>query len=136
MKYMLRGEEISEEEAKDRGLLKVDGTLSAHGRERGLEIQDDEPEYEEEESSEVSGFGTAARSTEVVKVETGRGNVVDALVGAPFEATINRIADMANYGGYFKVFLNGSELVDPETAPSTIQAGMRIALTSYDKVGS
>jgi hypothetical protein len=70
-----------------------------------------------------------------IPIDTGRGQVVEVPVGAPFSETIERVADEAHYGGYFRVFLNGSELVDPEEAPEKIEASQRIAITSYDKVG-
>lgn len=71
-----------------------------------------------------------------VIIETGRGNSVNIDAGEPFQATIERIADEANYGGYFRVFLNGEEIVDPTTAPRTLEEGMRVTLTPYDKVGT
>ena len=71
----------------------------------------------------------------VVSVETGRGNAVSVPVGAPFQSTIESIAEQANYGGYFRVFLNGSEILEPSEAPQSIEEGMRIAIVAYDKVG-
>jgi len=70
-----------------------------------------------------------------VFVETGRGQAMAVDVGAPFKETIERLANEAHYGGYFRVFLNGDELIDPDEAPDKVEAGMRIAITSYDKVG-
>jgi hypothetical protein len=73
---------------------------------------------------------------EQVYVETGRNTPpVPVPAGAPFSDSVNRIAEQANYGGYFRVFLNGSEIVDPNQAPPTVQPGMRIVLTAFDKVG-
>jgi len=69
-----------------------------------------------------------------VFVETGRGNTAEVPAGSPFQPTIERLAEEAHYGGYFRVFLNGDELVNPEESPATIETGMRIVLTSYDKV--
>jgi len=92
-------------------------------------VDDAHPEGAEE-------WGAGAQADEgSVYVETGRGNTAEVAVGSPFGETIERIADEAHYGGYFKVFLNGDELVNPEDAPEKIEAGMRIAITSYDKVG-
>ena len=69
-----------------------------------------------------------------VFIETGRGQAVEAQVGAPFAETIERLADEAHYGGFFRVFLNGEELIEPEESPATIEPRMRIVITSYDKV--
>ena len=71
---------------------------------------------------------------ETVFVETGRGMPVEVRVGAPFVETVRRIASDAHYGGYFRTYLNGSS-IDPDDAPETIDAGMRIVITSYEKVG-
>ena len=81
------------------------------------------------------GFGTQRRTGGVVPVETGRGSAVDVPVGSPFVSTLERIADEANYGGYYRVFLNGEEIVEPGEAPETIEEDMRLQITSYDKVG-
>lgn len=70
-----------------------------------------------------------------ILVETGRGNTISVPAGSLFKETVERIADEASYGGYFRVFLNGEEVVEPEEAPQTIEQGMRVAITSYDKVG-
>lgn len=80
-----------------------------------------------------TAVGTPRQS---VFVETGRGQTEEVQVGAPFGPTIEHVAEDAHYGGYFRVFLNGEEILDPAEAPATIEAGMRIALTSYDKVGN
>ena len=69
-----------------------------------------------------------------VFVETGRGQSVEVQVGAPFAETIERLADEAHYGGFFRVFLNGEELLEPEESPTTIEPRMRIVITSFDKV--
>lgn len=81
------------------------------------------------------GFGASPRQQDTVPVETGRGNAVNVPVGADFVPTIERLADEANYGGYYRVFLNGIEIINPTDAPPRIESGMRICLTSYDKVG-
>ena len=73
------------------------------------------------------------RST--VFIDTGRGQSKEVPVGSPFQPTIEAIAEEAHYGGYFRVFLNGSEVVNPGDAPATIEAGQRISLAAYDKVG-
>jgi len=70
-----------------------------------------------------------------VFIETGRGTSVPINVGANFVDTVERIAHQSAYGGYYRVFLNGSEIVEPSDAPQTIEDGMRIVLTPYDKVG-
>lgn len=72
---------------------------------------------------------------DTVEIVTGRGQTKEVPKGAPFGETIEKLADEASYGGYFRVFLNGEELIDPNDAPATIEEGMRIAICSYDKVG-
>lgn len=80
--------------------------------------------------------GTSARANNrTVPIENGRGTAVNVPVGADFAAEIDRIALEANYGGYYRVFLNGQEILEPSEAPAKIEEGMRIAITSYDKVG-
>jgi hypothetical protein len=79
--------------------------------------------------------GTAAPATGSIFVETGRGTAVEVPVGSPFVETLNRLADEARYGGFFRIFLNGLEVINPTDAPATIEAGMRISITAYDKVG-
>jgi len=71
----------------------------------------------------------------VVMVETGRNNSVAVPVGSPFGAAVDAISNEANYGGYYRVFLNGSEVIHESDAPEFIEVGQRIAITSYDKVG-
>ena len=81
-------------------------------------------------------FGEGQRPADRVMVDVGRGsNPVPVNVGEPFVPTMERLADEYNYGGFYRVFLNGSELVNPEDAPETFEAGMRVAITPYDKVG-
>ena len=80
-------------------------------------------------------FGAPDRDTGTVSVDVGRGQAVEVGVGEPFVNTLEELARAANYGGYYKVFLNGSEVVNPADAPESIESGMRIAITSYDKVG-
>ena len=72
---------------------------------------------------------------QTVFIDTGRGGTEQVNVGTPFSGAVERIAESAHYGGYFRVYLNGSEIVNPEDSPETITADMRIAITSYDKVG-
>ena len=106
---------------------------------------DEENEREEEveggaegtgqEQPQTGGWANPQEGATVVAVETGRNKSVNVPVGAPFQVTVERIAEQARYGGYFRVFLNGEEIVNVEEAPATIEAGMRIAVTSYDKVG-
>ena len=114
-------------------------------RRRGLPPSEAEPVKEPEEEAEEEGVefypppqGWSACSdhpTESVFIDTGRGQTVEVPVGSPFQLTLERIAEEAHYGGYFRVFLNGGEVVNPEEAPTAIEANMRIAVTSYDKVG-
>lgn len=78
---------------------------------------------------------TRQHPEEFVFVETGRGTPVRVAVGSPFVPTLNQLADDANYGGWFRIFLNSVEIVSEEEAPSTIEANMRIIITPYDKPG-
>ena len=96
------------------------------GRSRELEESEDEVE------TPPTPWG---EGIEAIKVETGRGEAVDVAAGSPFVETIHRIAVQANYGRFFRVFLNGVELLDTADAPQLIEPGMRIAVTPYDKVG-
>ena len=119
-----QGHFISEKEARDRGLTPGEA----------------EPEKVEPEEGEVLHAPTGwvdqtVHPDESIFIETGRGQTAEVQVGAPFQPTIERIAEEAHYGGYFRVFLNGEEIINPEEAPATVESGMRIALTSYDKVG-
>jgi len=114
------GHFITREEAERRGLTEPRQLLQRE---------------ETEETGEATPDEWAATAPEEVRIETGRGDSVGVPVGAPFQGTVERIADEAHYGGYFRVFLNGSEVVNPSDAPELIEAGQRITLTSYDKVG-
>jgi len=81
-------------------------------------------------------FGETQRPEDHVMVDVGRGGtVVRVNAGSEFVPTLERLADEYNYGGFYRVFLNGSEVLDPGDSPETIEAGMRIAITPYDKVG-
>ncbi len=73
--------------------------------------------------------------TQPIHVDTGRGNTQEVSPGSLFASTLERLADEAHYGGYFRVFLNGSEVINPQDSPETIEPGMRVCITSYDKVG-
>ena len=90
---------------------------------------------DEQETPRRRWSGRAEHPQDVAYVETGRGQVAEVAVGVPFADTMEELAEQAHYGKYFRVFLNGEELVDPADAPDVVQAGMRIAITSYDKVG-
>lgn len=97
------------------------------------EAVEEEPAAEEvEERREAFGQET---TDGIIHIETGRGQTTEVQAGAPFGETIERVADEAHYGGFFRVFLNGEEILNPEEAPEKIEPGMRIAITSYDKVG-
>lgn len=106
------------------------------------EVREEGAEEEDEEGGELTparrGWaGATPHPQEPIFVETGRGQTAEVQVGAPFAETIERIADEAHYGGYFRVFLNGreilepSEMVNPDGTPKPIEPGMRIAITSY-----
>ena len=88
-----------------------------------------------EREEEQAGYGHEATGGGSIHIEVGRGNTAEVQVGAPFQETIERIAEEAHYGGYFRVFRNGEEILEPTDAPETIQQGDRLAITSYDKVG-
>ena len=110
------GHFISREEAERRGLIGAEA-------EEGLE------------TTVSDTFGEAAREGNTVPVDVGRGQVINVRVGSPFVATLEELAERANYGGFFRIYLNGNEIPEPSDAPATIESGMRIAITSYDKVG-
>ena len=127
------GHYISEEEARRRGLIPV--KVDEEGE------PEDEPEEEEdtEDTTDTTPVprwtDQAQRQTGTIFVDVGRGEPVEVQVGAPFRSTVEALSDQAHYGGYYRVFLNGSEVINPEDAPATIEPGMRIAITAYDKVG-
>ena len=100
-------------------------------RDLDLEMED---QLEEDEDYPVTPWAVAD-GEEAVTIETGRGTSCRVAVGAPFEETIVAVAEQANYGKFFRVFLNGHEIVSPDDAPETIESDMRIVLTTYDKVG-
>jgi len=95
-----------------------------------------EDEVEEGGGEEEERGWTAGRlETQTVPVDTGRGQVVEVPAGSAFVPTLERLAEEAHYGGYFRIFVNGNEVVNPEDSPDTLEPGMRVAITSYDKVG-
>lgn len=99
---------------------------------------EEQPEAEEpaEETAEPTPWGAGEMPADgSVHIETGRGQTAEVPVGSPFGETIERIAEEAHYGGFFRVFLNGEEILNPEESPEKVEAGMRISITSYDKVG-
>ncbi len=102
-----------------------------------LEEDDDGEDVKEEEPQvgPTKRWSNKAQPRETVPIDVGRGEPIEVPVGSPFRETVERLSDQAHYGGYFRVFLNGSEVVNPEDAPETVEAGMRIAITSYDKPG-
>jgi hypothetical protein len=102
------------------------------------ELEGDEGEYMEEEgyAPPQNLWPTVSEQPiETVPIESSRGQVVEVPVGAPFVTTVERVAHDLHYGGFYRVFLNGRELLDPGQAPAIIEQGHRIALTAYDKVG-
>lgn len=117
------GHFISEEEARRRGLIEGD-VEEVTGEDEG-----------EEFAPSPTWADRATQPAQVVYVETGRGQAAEVQAGAPFVETVERLADEAHYGRFFRVFLNGDEIINPDDAPQTIEPDMRIAITSYDKVG-
>ena len=116
------GHFISNDEARRRGLIPGEEAT--------------EETVPEEDTIVSDTFGEASREGNFVPVDVGRGQpAVNVRVGSPFVPTLEELADRANYGGYYRIYLNGSEIPNPSDAPATIEAGMRIAITSYDKVG-
>jgi hypothetical protein len=99
--------------------------------EEGMGVED----LSEEAPEPSFGAETRAQERNTVPVDTGRGHTEDVEVGSPFVPTLERLADEARYGGYFRIWLNGVEILEPEDSPETIESGMRIAITAYDKVG-
>jgi len=96
------------------------------------EDEDNEP-IEGEIVTSAWGGGQTPRT---IFIDTGRsGQTAEVRVGDPFQETVKEVSERAHYGGYFRVYLNGTEVVNPEDAPRAIEAGMRISLTPYDKVG-
>lgn len=71
---------------------------------------------------------------EKITISTDKGSKIEVSVGEPFAAAVNRVAEEANYGKHFRVFLAGEE-IEPDECPETILLGQDIKLTSYDKVG-
>ena len=96
--------------------------------------EDREEAEETQDTPPIRWADYAAHPEESVFVETGRGQTIEVQVGAPFAETIEHLADEAHYGGFFRVFLNGEELIEPEESPTIIEPGMRIVIASYDKV--
>ena len=80
-------------------------------------------------------MGTRKEQPGTINIVTGRDQTAKVQTGIPFSDAVEKVADDAHYGGYYRVFLNGNEIVDPSDAPETIEAGMQIAICSYDKVG-
>ena len=121
------GHFINEEEARARGLIDEE------------EDEEDEGELEdvgEEESTPRTPLAArATRQAGSVFVDVGRGDPIEVQTGSPFVETLDRLAGLAHYGGDYRVFLNGSEILYIEEAPATIEDGMRLAITSYDKPG-
>lgn len=84
----------------------------------------------------VEVFGAPDRAAGMVSIEVGRGGNVEVPVGGDFVDTIETVAREHHFGGFYRIFLNGNEIANPDDAPDKIEAGMRIAIASYDKVGS
>ena len=135
------GHFISRARAIELGIIDENGNPITETQEPAEEPEtlDEELEDEDEEEVEAEDYGRwadrAHHPTETVFIDTGRGGTAEVPAGSPFEMTVDRIAEEAHYGGFYRVFLNGSEVVRPEDAPESIEPGMRIAITAYDKVG-
>ena len=124
------GHFINEEEARARGL--ADKPEEMDEEEEG-ELED---EGEEESTPRTPLAARATRQVGSVFVDVGRGDPIEVQTGSPFIETLDRLAEQAHYGGDYRVFLNGSEVLYIEEAPATIEDGMRLAITSYAKPGS
>ena len=103
--------------------------------------RDEKGRYVSKNQTPKDAFGSPDRGKSSVSVDIGRGEMVSVAVGAPFVDTVEDLGRKANYGGYFRVFLARAgenqqhEVIDPDDAPEKVEAGMRISLTPYDKVG-
>ena len=124
------GHFISEEEARERGLIVEEEEVE---EDEDMDEEDTEDTYEPEPRTRI--HDQATRPTGSVFVDVGRGEPAEVQTGAPFVETLDRLAEQAHYGGDYRVFLNGLEVLYIEEAPATIEAGMRLAITSYDKPG-
>ena len=113
------GHFISEEEARERGLVEA--------------VDDSEAEEAPDEAA-PRVWGAAQAPTEDVHIQTATGASIPVPAGSPFAETLDRVGNDL-YHGYFRVFLNGQEILEEKDAPSVIEPGMRIVLTPYDKVG-
>ena len=105
-----------------------------------LRLEDEEPEEVMDEGegewTPPARWATPERTAgQPIFVDVGRGQTIQVNAGDPFEATLTRLADEAHYGGFYRVYMNGSEIINPENSPATIEPGMRLAITAYDKVG-
>jgi len=121
------GHFINEEEARARGLIDEEEGKGEEG-----ELED---VGEEESTPRTPLAARATRQAGSVFVDVGRGDPIEVQTGSPFIETLDRLAGLAHYGGDYRVFLNGSEILYIEEAPATIEDGMRLAITSYDKPG-
>ena len=81
------------------------------------------------------GWADGRTQGQPIFVHLDRGEPVQVAPGSPFIETLEELAEQAHYGGWFRVFVNGSEVINPEDAPATIEPGMRVAIAAYDKVG-
>ena len=99
------------------------------------EVEDTEQEPVAQAATPTWG-ANRQQDQQVVHISTSRGTVFPVNVGENFFEAIERVSDEALYDGAYCVFLNGTELEDPEDAPELIEAGQRIALTAFDKVGN
>jgi len=77
----------------------------------------------------------------MVRITTPRG-YAEVEAGAPFAETVKRVADEKEVGARdseghrnFRVILGGTEIVDPEQAPATIEEGAELVLFPFDKAG-
>ena len=84
----------------------------------------------------MTEFGAAEQNNpDYVAVDTGGRIAVRIAVGSNFAEEVQRVANEANFGGFYKVYLNDSELEHIEDAPEKVEPGMRIAIAPYDKAG-
>lgn len=134
-----KGHFISKAEAERLGIAGVEEDATAPVVIRGdapeTPVTPEEPGIQFDVNRPAWAGNAPRQPARSVFIDTGRGQTAEVHVGDAFQPTIERLADEAHYGGFFRVFLNGTEIEEPGQAPETILEGQRISITAYDKVG-